>query len=60
MKLSEISPYAAAFKAYKDGQGLESNPFPYETKDHEIFNDEMCKYLHQEKLNQQLQDLAGV
>lgn len=39
---------AAAQQMYKDGQGLESNPFPRDHKQHEVFMVEMSRLQHEE------------
>ena len=35
------SPEQAAKWMHKDGQGAESNPYPYDTKAHKTFNDKI-------------------
>lgn len=50
-KLSDIAalgPVFAAQQLHRDGQGFESNPYPYETKNHDEFYEEMRRLQNEE------------
>jgi hypothetical protein len=37
----QADPVYTARRLHSEGQGVESNPFPYDTDDHELFKIEM-------------------
>ena len=42
-------PVYTARRLHSEGQGVESNPFPYGTADHKAFNDEMELIQHEDQ-----------
>jgi len=47
-QIKRVGPVGAAQQLYRDGQGLESNPFKLGTKDAQDFDMEMHRLQHNE------------